>query len=179
MRKIIPIILSLVLFSCTNTGTPEGASENSKIIQREKIRQQEQQLIHSQTMTANPKKAAKLVTDYVNFANRYSSDSLAPEYLFKAAELDANVLGAGQTQQIYDRIIARYPDYKRLPEVYFLKGFVYEQKMHNKNMARQSYQKLIKEYPWHPLSKDAKTLIQNQSLSEEQLILKLQRGNGQ
>jgi outer membrane protein assembly factor BamD (BamD/ComL family) len=176
MKRILYIVLFGLLLNACNNSQQSNNEDGAKLLSSEKIRQQEVQLMNSKTMVADQGKAANLVKDYVSFANKYHTDSLAPEYLFKAAELDANVLGAGQAQNIYDRIIANYPGYRKMPQVYFLKGYVYEQRIHDKDQAKIYYEKMIKKFPDHPLSIDARQLVKHLSLTDEELIKRLKEG---
>ena len=64
--------------------------------------------------------AEQLTNLYVEFADKYPSDSLAPQYLMKAADMQSNVMNTERAVALFDRIIENYPDFDQLPICYFL-----------------------------------------------------------
>ena len=115
-------------------------------------------------------KALELVDMYVNYADTYPADSMAVEYLFKGAEFCLN-LGEGERAiALYDRVINEYPDFRKVPECLFLKGYVYENYLGDLEQAKAIYTEFIEKYPDNEFSDDAAISIQNLGKSPEELI---------
>ena len=70
----------------------------------------------------------------------------------------------------YDKITYTYPKFRKIAYCYFLEGFVYENQMNDLINAKKYYTLFITKYPTHPLTKDAKILIENLGKSPEELI---------
>jgi len=101
----------------------------------------------------------ELLSSYQNFALKYPKDSLSPEYLYKAAAL-TNSIGRGtQAIELYETIIQNYPDFKKLPDCYFMEAFVYENVLGNIGKAAEKYSEFIEKFPNHPLADDALTAL--------------------
>lgn len=122
----------------------------------------------------NKEQAAQLVILYEKFASKYPKDSMAPTCLYKAAEMSINLNKGNDAVTYFDRVINDYPTYPRLPEAYFLKGFVYEISLMNLNKAREAYTAFIQKYPNHELTDDAQISLNNLGKTPEQILLEAQ-----
>jgi len=119
----------------------------------------------------------KLLLKTVEFAENYPGDEQAPDFLFMAARA-ANGLGQyTKSIKIIDRIIIKYENYDRLVEVYFLKAFTYDEDLNKKPEAKKVYVEIIEKFPKDPLAKEAKILLENLYLSDEEIIKKYQSQN--
>lgn len=140
------------------------------------IRKIEKALLDSKT-TNKDSMAIRLFDQYQMFAEKYPKDKSANEFLFKAGEL-ANGLG------IYDRALAifldiekNHKDFQKAPECLFLAAFIEENQLGNIETAKEYYSRFIKEYPKHPLCKDAEVCIQNLGKTPEELIKEFEAKN--
>jgi outer membrane protein assembly factor BamD (BamD/ComL family) len=116
----------------------------------------------------------KLVDTYIEYADKYPNDSLAPVYLFKAGDIAMNLLDPNKAIQIFDRILTEYPTYEKTPHCLFLKGFIYENELKNLEMARQIYQEFLAKYPTNEFADDVKISLDNLGKSPEELIKEFQ-----
>jgi len=121
--------------------------------------------------------ALALVNNYVKFASENPDDELAPEYLFKAGELCMAMHKPELAIQYLDDIIGNYPEFDKSPHCMFLKGFIYEDQLHDLEKARESYEAFIKQYPDHDMTDAAKFSIKNLGKSPEQLIREFEKKN--
>lgn len=105
-------------------------------------------------------------------ATRFPQDSLAPLYLFRAAELRHATGKWEEAIDLWGKIDAKFKNYQRSPEALFMQGFVAENELHDRKQAVKYYQIFIEKYPQHPLSKDASALIDNlkKGVSDQELI---------
>jgi outer membrane protein assembly factor BamD (BamD/ComL family) len=136
----------------------------------EKINSAEATLFSSEQGSLDRAKALALVDMYIDFANKYPEDSMASEYLFKGAEFCLN-LGEGQRAiELYDRVITDYPDFRKVPECMFLKGYVYENYLGDLDNAKIIYLRFLEDYPDNEFADDAAISIQNLGKTPEELI---------
>ena len=122
----------------------------------------------------------ELITMYTDFSSKYPGDSLAPMYIMKAADVSANIGDIENAITYIDKVIAEYPSFDKVAECYFFKGFIYETVAQDKEKAREAYTAFIEEFPTHPLVENTKAIINNLSLSDEeiiQMILEKNQGN--
>ena len=156
------LILALVaaLASCGSSNEKDAAE----------IQTAEDTLFSTSEGFIDKAKALELVDLYVDYANSYPDDSLAVEYLFKGAEFCLN-LGEGQRAiTLYNRVIQEYPDFRKVPECLFLKGYVYENYLGDLDNAKAIYLEFIEKYPDNEFADDAEISIQNLGKSPEELI---------
>ena len=130
----------------------------------------EDELFASEDGFVDREKALALVDLYVAFADTYPQDSMASENLFKGAEFCLN-LGEGQRSiDLYDRVILEYPDFRKVPECLFLKGYVFENYLGDLEQAKLIYTLFLEKYPDNEFADDAEISIQNLGKSPEELI---------
>jgi outer membrane protein assembly factor BamD (BamD/ComL family) len=167
MRFALLLMLGSVLMSCQS--------------QREKdlkaVRQSENELFSEGGMVDRTR-VAPLLDKYVQFADNYPDDTLAPAFLFKAGDMAMNTNRSVQAIQFYNRIIEEYPDYPKVPEAMFLKGYVYENNLGRLDKAQEIYEEFIARFPDNDFADDAKVSLQYLGKSPEELIeIFQQKGN--
>lgn len=169
MRKTIMLLAvttSLVMACCTPQRDKDLVNiqqyENSIDLQNNKV----------DSLVGN-----NLITMYIDFASKYPTDSLAPMYIMKAADVSANIGNTAIAIKYLDKVIAEYPSFEKRPDCYFFKGFIYETVACDNNKAKEAYTAFIEEYPNHPLVNDTKTIINNLSLSDEDIIKMIMEKN--
>lgn len=152
-------VLVMMMVSCGPAKQTE--IENIKDLENE---------FSSQTEGINRDKAAVLVDAYLGFANQFPGDSLAPEYLFRAADISMNMFDPGKAIDIYNRIINEYPDFRKAPQCIFLKAFVYENNLNDLVNAKRFYTEFLEKYPEDDFADDAQISLDNLGKSPEELI---------
>ncbi len=161
IKKIIPIVLITLLFvSCGPT----------KIQDKENIDVFESELFSQTSGMIDKNKANEIVDLYIAYAEKYPEDSLSSEYLFKAADISMNMNLPTKAINLYKRIRAEYPDFRKAPECLFLTGYIYENYLGNLDEARVIYQEFIDKYPENDFADDAIISIENLGKSPEELI---------
>jgi outer membrane protein assembly factor BamD (BamD/ComL family) len=164
MKGIKNLLLMLMMVAAIAACAP--AIENDKA----NIKTIEDELFSSDDGFVDKEKAFELVDLYVAFADNYPQDSLAAENLFKGAEFCLN-LGEGQRSiDLYDRVMLEYPDFRKVPECMFLKGYVFENYLGDLEQARLIYTLFLQKYPDNEFADDAEISIQNLGKTPEELI---------
>lgn len=161
------IITALFIFGCS-------PSKDKLISQISDI---EKNLISAQNPVPDKEKVKEIIELYEKYVKSFPSDTLSPVYLYKAAELSMNTGQSDEAIKYYDRIIAEYYEFEKLPECYFLKAFVYENYLKNINLAREAYNEFIKKYPNHELTDDAILSLGNLGKTPEQIIMEFEQKN--
>ncbi len=156
------ILSAIILGSCGNQ------KEIKKLTAT--IDELEALVISDTASLADLTKAQELIQAYENYANALPTDSLAPEYLYRGAEIAMNLQMAGRAIEYYQRILINYPDYPKASYCVFLQAFVYENQMEQYDTAEKLYREFIQKYPNHPLADDAQVSIDNMGKSLEELI---------
>ena len=175
MRTLLfPGLLALLITACGGGASDLPPTDDpAKLAAPEmgaRIRAMEDTLF---AKTVFDRRGAQALLDvYKAFAKAYSTDSMAPEYLFRAAGMSK---GLGQPQdavQLYDRIIKDYPSWKRNVDVLYMKALTLDDDLDRLGEARLAYQQVINNFPDHPFARDAKVMMQNLGLTDEELIAK-------
>lgn len=170
MKKLVFIgFLISFLYSCNSTNK---VVEKNKLLV--KIQQNEKKLYNDSLMELDVTIADSTILLYTRFANEYSDDSTAAEYLFRAAEICKALNKGKQALSYYKRVEDNYPKFIKMPICIFMQGFVYENMLMDYDNAKYNYQRFIDKYPKHPLVKDTKILIENLGKSPDEIIKSFQ-----
>ena len=159
MKQLYLLIIIALLTSC---------SRPQEKLQKE-ITDKEMRFKSQGVDNPSPAAADSLVVMYLNYADQYQDDTLSPEYLFRAGDLSIGLGKFTQAQDLLGRV-QRYENYRKLPQVTFLQGFVAENHQGDTATARVQYEKFLDKYPDHPLAKDARAAIEHLGMSPEDLI---------
>jgi len=126
----------------------------------------------------------KLKDAYIAFVEKYPDDERAPEFLFKAGQnIGAVASGNKNTEMhkealaVFDKLVNTYPKSHFAAEALFMKGFVLENHLMDLNSAKQSYEKLIQQFPENELAEDAKLAIENLGVPSEEIIKRAQQND--
>ena len=96
----------------------------------------------------------------------------SPEALFNAiGERMYAKQDPQETIKMVDRLVTDYPEYENNPVALFmLASFVYDEQMHDLDKARETYQRVIDEYPGTPFANDATIAITQLGMTPEELV---------
>lgn len=160
--KLLPLALLVLLFA--------SACDNQKQELREEIEATEDNLFSNQTGSLDQDSARLLVEQYMQYAENYPKDSLAQNYIFKAARVDVALGDYDAGLKKLNRIEAEYPESHHIPKVLLLKGTIYEDYMQDYEKAGEAYQQLLDDYPDDEFAKDAAILKKNMGKSLDEII---------
>lgn len=125
----------------------------------------------------SPEQLAKTQAAYLDFANKYPDDEMAPEFLFKAGQR-CNVSGDhAKAIDLFQQVMDKYPKHKIAEEALFLQGYVYENSLNDFENAKKKYTEFIDRYPQSELKEDALFSIKNLGKSPEQLFEEMNGGD--
>lgn len=133
-----------------------------------KIEAGEQQL-SMVDIASDDSSAEDLIGLYDKFVRNYADDSLAPVYLFRAAEIAANIGQTYRAVAYLDKIIGSYPDYDDLAGCYFMKGYAYDLNQQY-DLAREAYAEFVDLFPDHYLASDTRKLLPYIGMPAEDML---------
>lgn len=163
--SILLILIAGVLISACNKSQ---SSLQTEISQMEKS-----VLVASKVDTIN---CDSLISLYENYCVLYKDDTICADYFFKAAEMSAQLGKYQQAIELFGNT-QRFPVYRKVARALFMQGFIAENNLHDKNAAREYYNRFIIKFPNHKMTPEVKMLIQSLNFSDEMLIQNFKRQN--
>ncbi len=174
MRKLLVVlIIAVAAYSCNNDS--KKAVKNYDNITMEQINAAEDELFNGDMTVPNVELANELARLYVNYANQNPKDSLAPDLLFKAADISMNMNNPRNTINLFNHIRRNYPDYKNNATILFLTGFVYDDQLKDYESAKKYYTEFLEKYPDNDFADDARISLDNLGKSPEELIKEFEK----
>jgi len=111
---------------------------------------------------------------YVDACEAYAiglpNNEMSPEYLYRAAEMARTLKTYPKALSIFDWIEEKYPNFEKTPTTVFLKGFMLENELNNKEAARDVYNKFLTNYPKNDLVDDVQFLLDNIDKTDEEIM---------
>ncbi|MEI6311082.1 MAG: tetratricopeptide repeat protein [Bacteroidota bacterium] len=163
-KNIISVLIACSMLWACQTG-------DSKAKMQDAIKKEEKGLYSTTGQYVyDPIKANHLIELYKDYATRFPKDSIAPDYLFKRAEMLVASKKFTEANQVYEQIIQEYPSYKKTPVSLFMEGFNYENNLNDLSKARQCYEKFIQLYPSHKLREAAEISLTHLGKSADEIV---------
>jgi tetratricopeptide (TPR) repeat protein len=169
MKRTVLFLLLLAIFT-TACDAPQKKEKQKELSLNESILQQEEKVFNDDQNRVNRQEAMALVNLYEEYATQNPDDSLSPEYLFRASDISMNLGRPGQTIRLFNRILTKYPDFKKAPSTLFLMAFVYEDQIKDYDNAKKYYELFLSKYPDSEFADDAEISLKNLGKSPEELI---------
>ncbi len=104
----------------------------------------------------NPELAMARAELYAEYADKFTDDTLAPHYLFKAAKIYELTGNFNRSIELYEKLDDNYPNHDLAPEALFFEGFIYETALQDYPRAKAAFEELIKRFPKHQYAEVAK-----------------------
>lgn len=127
----------------------------------------------------NRTNAQKVVDVCEAYALAYPESENAAANLYKAGEMARTLRTYSKAISIYDWIQEKYPNYERTPTTLFLKGFMLENELNDKEAAKEVYATFLKKYPSDELADDVEFLLKNIDKTEEEIRKLIEQGGAQ
>lgn len=153
------LILGLMVFQgCERpeNSPPDAGNAESPAAHIQDIRQLEADL--GRLLGQNPDhpeykpKTRYLIEEYRRFAERFPQHEEAPEMLFRAGNMQADVFERyGIAIGLFKQVADQWPDSEQAPRAQFLAGYSYHHQLEDKKEARKAYQTFLTRYPDHEL----------------------------
>lgn len=187
--KNIAIVALLVLFiSCTSEEEKVSSENNSEQISAiedgtytpktlGKVIEKKEFELKDKTVPNKAKLRADLVNFYASYHTLFPNDVHTAEMLFKAGNESVNVEDFQSALKYYQVIVEDYPGFVKRPEAIYLQGFIYSAYTNQLGLAKTKFEYLIKKYPHHVFSEQAKLSVAQMGMSDEELIRQFEKQN--
>ena len=173
MKTKLLILGSVAFILCVVSSCKHEKTEQEKLY--EEITAKETELYKDKNEAIDKDKAIEMVRLYAEYADKFAEDTLAPEYLFRAAEISENANQPNNAITYLTRIEENYKDYENYPICIFKKAYIYENHLKNLDKAREYYEKFIADYPNHELVDAANSSLMFLGMSDADLIKVLEK----
>lgn len=170
MKKILLYIFIgsiIIVASCGN---------NKKQV-LEKIYTLEKNIMNDSTKAIDESKANAMTDAYMEYATKFPEDSLCPEFLFKAAQLQISLAAYNKAIENLDLIISKYSTFHKLAHAMFMKAFVLDYHIKDTFRALKAYQEFIARFPEHEFADDAQISITMLGKSDDEIIKEFENKN--
>lgn len=182
MRYLIYLALFMMLASCGGEVPKDTASvkDSTQVDVRAaivRIRAQEDSLFNKAVV--DRRGALALQDVYLAFAKSWPLDTMAPEYIFRAAGVSRSLKEPQKALDLYERVIKDYPDWRRMPDAWYLRALTIDSDLGNKGEAQTAYEEVIKRFPGHKFAAEAEQMIKNLPYSDAELIERFEKMNAE
>ncbi len=165
---LFTIILSLSLASCVNNNTTIVKDADAQKTMMAELVKAEQDLY--KTKEVDRSKAVSMIDMYVEYSDKYPEDTVCGDLLFKAAEIAMNFEQPNNAIRYLTKIETDYINYRNYGMVIFMKAYVFDNYVNNKEKAKEYYSLFIEKYPEYEYAEDAKSALMFLDMNDDQLI---------
>jgi TolA-binding protein len=116
------------------------------------------------------RRANDFITGASLFALVSPKAAQTPELLYKAAETARTIQAFSKALELYDWLIDKYPNFEKVSQAMFLKGFTLDNDLSRLEEARQVYEDFLAAYPQDDFADDARFLLDNLGKTDEEII---------
>lgn len=159
LKLMLAILLAFSMFAC-----------NEEKLTLEDMREAEASLM-GDDWTMNMDVAPQVAKKYCKFVEQNPNDTTAPAWLFHAMEINIKLEELDKSIKLGNQLLEQYPESKWAPRtLFFMANYIYDERLHDLDKARVTYEQLIKDYPNSDLVDDAKLSIEYLGLSPEEIL---------
>jgi len=146
---------------------------NEKKITEEDLKATER-ILSDERGVLNEEAVPGAVEQYCAFVKQSPNDPQAPEWLFKAMQVEVRVGASDEAIKLTEQLVKDYPEYVNTPVALFMLATnVYDGQLHNLDKARVTFERVINDYPDTQWASDAKVMIQMLGMTEEEMLDKI------
>lgn len=133
--------------------------------------------LSSERNAANDSIALVFIRIADEYVKSYKSDPRSSEILFKTGQVLNGLGNYPVSIRKFQEVFLLFPNSAKASESMFICGFINENNLHNYKEAEYYYRKFIKQYPQHPLAKDAKFALTNLGKTPEEMVREFEQKN--
>lgn len=148
MKYISLLFMAVVMMSCQ----PNPEQLKADLMTADKT-------LSQATSISDLNLAATFIKQAEQLVKQSPADSLAPEYLFKAAGVAKTIGDYEKAIALWDKLIAQYPEHIWSAPASFLKGFTAENEMGDAKLAIKYFKEFLEKYPKSTFVGDAQRQI--------------------
>jgi len=127
--------------------------------------------LFNEDRTMNFETAPTVAEKYCKFVEQNPNDPKAPIWLFHAMEINITLKDSNKSIELGNQLLEQYPESQCAPQALFLMAnYVYDEQLHDLDMARATYERIINEYPDSGFVDDAQKSIEYLGLTPEEIM---------
>ncbi len=184
--KVSFFAILICFFACSNGNQETNATEktiaevlSAELVTPEYIENLAGSVYNETTKKIDGDKANKYIEACEFYASNNPSDAKSPEWLLKAAETARNINQHTKAINIYDEVMAKFPNYPKAPQALFLKAFTIDDNLNQKDQAKVLYEEFIAKYPNDDFAESAQFMLQNLYKSDAEIIEAFDKKRGE
>jgi outer membrane protein assembly factor BamD (BamD/ComL family) len=158
------LIIALAMLAAITGCKPSREKSLSEITSLEK------RLFSPEAVSFSKPAADSLLVMYDAFLEAWPADSMAPAFVFRAANVAMNTGNGNKAIGYFNRYLQTWPDQPKAALCQFFKAFVYENVIHDIEQARENYLIFIEKYPENEFHNDAQLALMNLGKTPEQMV---------
>ena len=114
------------------------------------------------------------VEQFCKFVEQNPNDEAAPQWLFKALQVEIKAGASEKAIELCDKLVKDYPTFENNPAALVMTASeVYDSQLHDLDKARATYQKVINDYPNSDWAKNAEKMIEFVGMTPEEILSKI------
>ncbi len=188
MKKWNLLMLFLFALSISACETPDSAIEEQKIpdgaipiedykaMKLENIEALEAK-VWGDNVPVDEKAQRQLLVAYSEYGNNFREDERTPEFMFQGGRIAMILNKPRRAIELFLGVHDGFPNYNKRVESAYLVGFIYDDMLGDREMARKYYLKVIELYPESTWAESAKALNDQLYMTDEQIIQMFQEKN--
>ncbi len=192
MKYLVTYLFPLLLFCCSPSAQEIPNEESDSLADigtvalkgnempydlKLAIRNLKKDLKNEDGTIKNKSQAVEYIQTIKTLANRFPTDADVPRLLSTAAETCRGIGANNEALALYGQVFETYPEHPLAPPALFIQGFILENEIQNKSLARRNYERFLSLYPNHEFAATVKLNLQQLDMSPEELIKTFQKRN--
>jgi tetratricopeptide (TPR) repeat protein len=174
-RILIVLLLVWGLVGCgqgqvTSKEEPTANAVVTRSQLLKEIQTLEAQLIKAVDAKKDIPAAEALIEKSQLFAKEFPVDTLAPLYMFRAAEVSRGIGEYGKAIKMWGDMRDMDEKHRLAAKALFLQGFVYDNDLSDPENAKVYYREFLEKYPEDPIAPEVEKLLKVINTSPEDLI---------
>jgi tetratricopeptide (TPR) repeat protein len=135
-------------------------------------------ILHGETEIETGK-ANQAIEAFTDFSYYCASDTLAPVFLIKTAQVARSIQNIPQAKKVLDKCINDYPNFKDRPAAIFLLAQLYDEPgyLNNEYEAKKLYEKIIQEFPKSDWAESARGALMFIGKNDEEMLREIKKKN--
>lgn len=175
--KNIVVLLAILVMGCSSSSS-DDAQKKLTLGELQTTIEKNEATLGAAVNTDSLLFVANQSVDYVDvLLVDYPQSEGLDKYLYYGAKAARVGNQFQKSVDYYDIIIQKFKHYPQLDEVMFLKAFILDEDMQQKDAAKEAYQALIHRFPKSKYAADAQLLMTQLYMSDDDLLRMIKEKN--
>lgn len=192
--QTLQVVLLLLLVACQsheNTGPKNAADEPSKPVRADKNYLTDCRVLYAEArkmdsillgqLDLDTLSANSAIVAFTEFANYCQSDTMAPVYLIKTAQVARAINNIPQAKVVLDKCVNDYPAFDNRPAALFMLAQLYDEDtyLNNEPEAKRLYEQILADHPKSAWALSARGALAFIGKSDEEIMREFKKKSAQ